>query len=325
MIEEALAIATRTGDRRRAARLEHNLAQVLAHLDDPKAAAAFDKTAHRALLDVGDVQIASWAVNGEGNALFALGDYDGAADAYREAARLAKEAHAPEDAALALNNLAGVCFERGRMTEGRAQAEEAYAQFASFGSKYGQGIALSQMATASLYLGDLARAEDEVRRSIDALANERSDAAVERVQLGTILDRRGDREGALRAYRDAEQTQTELHQKGRARHTAIAIAGVVLEGGGVAEAEAEAERALADSASANDATGVAVASAVLARVAAERKDATGARAHLARAAAGYAKLDLETRETVARAHADVLASLGDKAGAQSWRARAVFR
>ncbi len=95
------------------------------------------------------------------------GQFDEAMAALRQAERLATAAHAEDVMALVCGNQANVALMRHRHDQALALAERALSLHEHAGSVHGLAVALASLGQICVRLGDLARAEQVLRRALE--------------------------------------------------------------------------------------------------------------------------------------------------------------
>lgn len=123
----------------------------------------------------------------------------------QEAHRLFKEAGDPRGETLALNGIANLAFEAGRIAEARALFDQARQNMERIGNHKGLASALNNIASCTALQGDLKTAQ-ELLEEASELTEEIGDelqAGLTRVNLGEILRRRGELKLARQTIQEA--------------------------------------------------------------------------------------------------------------------------
>jgi class 3 adenylate cyclase/tetratricopeptide (TPR) repeat protein len=159
LAEEALRIATETGDIAGQAHAHHYAAQALRALGDP-ANVERERAALQGFAAVGDLRTQAVALNGIGLASASAGRVADAIDAYREASMLLERIGAVHVAAVVENNVGDLMLRVGRFDEAAAHLEQAALRLVAH-NPVAHGLASANLAlvrVAQLRLGPAAEA-----------------------------------------------------------------------------------------------------------------------------------------------------------------------
>ena len=265
-----------------AARLGAMLAEGLLRCGDPERA---ERVARSALAEARlQAQPAAALAAGQalGKALAALGNAEEAADVFRRTLDEAEAQGRERDSARASYNLGVLALHRGAVSEARRLLERCLDASERCGLLLGVGLALTNLAVVHAHNFRLGEAIAAMHRAVAVFEDLEQDdrLAVALADLSTLLVQVGDLRAAARAAARARGIAEAMGSERLAAYCALREAEVALEEGRGARAESgfrQVEPVFAGQGAVLDRGWALVG---LARVAAERRDAGAALAHL---------------------------------------------
>jgi tetratricopeptide (TPR) repeat protein len=148
-------------------------------------------------------------------------------------------------AAVALNDIGGMMFNRGDLREAQTRYEASLSLFGELGEKAGTATVLTNIAEVLTCRGDLATARTMHQESlaINRSIGDKAGIAYDLFRIGEIFVLGGDFIAARNRYDEALKIQTEIDDRLAAADTRVALAELAIEQGRAAEAESGARQA----------------------------------------------------------------------------------
>jgi CHAT domain-containing protein/Tfp pilus assembly protein PilF len=214
-----------------------------------RASTAFGKALHAYAALEAPTLGEPWVLNRLGRVAMARAQNVEAEELYMRALKQRNE-RAPEstDVAMSYLNLGWLAFLRGDPERAEDQTRRALALYQRLGDEYRVGSSLGNLASFATNRGDLASAEEYLRRDLEINAPLRShtrDFGIALSALGDIARHRGDLTLAEDYWRRALAVQESVGDELEVANALHSLSGVALERGELDDAADSSERALA--------------------------------------------------------------------------------
>jgi serine/threonine protein kinase/tetratricopeptide (TPR) repeat protein len=317
--EEARRIFAETGDRGELARALHSMAEVPLNQGDLATARKLYRQALAILRETGDQQgIGSELIN-LGLIAAMQGDSAAGMKMYDESFRSYQQAGDKVGMAAVMGNTGNLLRAQGKLADALAHYQQTLALSNEMGHRSSAALSLQAIGAALADQGDLTGASNRLRQAlaIQRDIGEKSSYAETLRDLGLVLMQRGDLQQARKLFDEALSTQEQLGEMGSAAETRLALAELDCNSGHPNEAEQLAGAAMKVFQTQHEPNAEISAASMLSRSLLEQ----GKRDEASRSLEAPLKLaetssDLPSRLSLTLAQANVLAAMGDLAGAE---------
>ncbi len=219
--------------------------QALHRLGRRKEAAEDYALARKLYQSAGNTARVAQAINLQAILRWQAGDFEGAAELFRQSLNLCKALGDRGCQASAEGNLASLWMQKGDLEAAGKAYSEALKLFREVGNRNYEAVALSNLGLLQSDLGRPREARKNLEEALEILkeTGRRSSYAHSLYALGDVQLIQGEVEGAVKTHRKALEIREELEEPGGVAASRLSLANALMEAGQQQEALREARKA----------------------------------------------------------------------------------